>query len=127
MNPTAWTNANPPAADTIESRLILTAVPAYVKNVDFSSGLPSYITVSYLIPGTGGGTPCGQYSVSSNAFTGAAKSGGGNYTQSECVKAGDVVTVKAVYTYTFITPLLKNVFQPGTLQITTLASELIEG
>lgn len=127
VHPSAWTNSNPPAANTIESRLVLTAVPANVTNQDYASGRTSYITISYLIPGTAGGTTCGQYSVSSNTFVGASKAGGGTYAQSECVIAGDIVTVKAVYTYTFITPILRNTFTPGTLTITTQAAELIEG
>ena len=127
VNPSAWTNANPPSANTIESKLVLTAIPATISNVDYTSSAPSYVTVSYLIPGIGGGTACGQYSAASNAFVGAAKAGGGNYASTECVKPGTVVTVKAVYTYKFITPLLQAAFSPGTLQITTQASELIEG
>lgn len=126
VHPTAWTNANPPAANTIESRLVLTAVPATVVNQDYVSGATSYITISYLIPSTTGGTTCGQYSVNANGFVGAPISGGGTYTQAQCVVAGNIVTVEAVYTYRFITPFLQAAFSPGTIQIRTEAAELIE-
>jgi len=125
VHPTAWTNLDPPAANSIENQLVLQSVPAIVKNVDYGIGVTSYVTISYLIPGTGGGTACGQYSAASNAFVGASKAGGGTYSQAECVTAGNLVTVKALYTYVFITPMLKAVFT--NLTITTEASELIEG
>lgn len=129
VNPTSWTTANPPAANTIESRLILAAIPAVVTNQDYASGRKSYVTITYTIPGTGGGSVCGQYYISSPGpgFVGAANGSGGYYTQSQCVVAGDIVTIKAVYTYSFMTPLLTAAFQPGTLTISTQASELIEG
>lgn len=132
VSPGAWTNADPPAANTIESRLILAAIPANITNQDYAAGRKSYVTISYLIPGSGGGTVCGQYYINppgggSSGFVGASKAGGGTYAPGECVIAGNVVTVKANYTYKFITPFLNNQFNPGTLTITTEASELIEG
>lgn len=129
VHPTAWTTSNPPGADTIESRLILAAIPAVVTNQDYAAGRKSYVTINYTIPGTGGGTVCGQYYISAPGpgFVGASNGAGGTYTQGQCVVAGDLITIKAVYTYTFITPFLSAAFQPGTLTITTEASELIEG
>ncbi len=129
VNPSSWTPTNPPAANTIENRLLLAAIPANITNQDYAADRKSYVTITYTIPGTGGGTVCGQYYAGSPGpgFVGSSKSGGGTYAQNECVLAGNVVTVKAVYTYTFITPFLKTTFQPGTLTISTQASELIEG
>jgi hypothetical protein len=132
VSPGAWTNTDPPAANTIESRLILAAIPANITNQDYAAGRKSYVTITYLIPGSGSGTVCGQYYINppgggTAGFVGASKAGGGTYAQNECVVAGNVVTVKANYTYKFITPFLNNQFNPGTLTITTEATELIEG
>lgn len=131
VHPTAWTATDPPAASTIESSLVLAAVPATVTNQDNVGGVKSYVQILYTIPGVGGGTVCGQYYTGtpsgSTGFAGTTKSGGGTYAQSECVIAGNIVTVKAVYTYRFMTPFLSAAFQPGTLTISTQASELIEG
>ena len=129
VHPTAWTTTNPPAANTIESRLILAAIPAVVTNQDYAAGRKSYVTISYTIPGTGGGTVCGQYYISSPGpgFVGASNPAGGTYSETDCVVSGNIVTIKAVYTYTFMTPFLSSAFQPGTLTISTQASELIEG
>lgn len=132
VHPSSWTPVDPPAANTIESALVLTAIPAVVTNQDNVNGVKSWIEITYTIPGIGGGIPCGQYYTGSPSghtvgFNGAAKSGGGTYSQSECVAAGNIVTVKAVYTYRFLTPFLSASFAPGTLTIATQASELIEG
>jgi hypothetical protein len=132
VNPAAWSANNPADANTIESRLILAAIPANITNQDYAAGRKSYVTISYLIPGSGSGTVCGQYYIvppggGSSGFVGASKAGGGTYLQAECVVPGSVVTVKANYTYKFITPFLNNQFSPGNLTITTEASELIEG
>ena len=132
VHPTAWTTANPPGTSTIEDRLVLAAVPAVVTNQDNVGGVKSYVQISYTIPGVGGGTVCGNYYTGSPAgntagFNGASNGAGGSYTQAQCVAAGNIVTVKAVYTYQFLTPFLQAAFIPGTLTISTQASELIEG
>jgi hypothetical protein len=131
VHPSSWTTVNPPAASTIEAALVLQAIPAVVINQDNVGSVKSYVEISYTIPGPGGGTVCGQYYTGSPAghtpgFTGTFD-GIDLYTQSECVVAGNIVTVKAVYTYRFLTPFLTAMFQPGTLTISTQASELIEG
>ncbi len=132
VHPSAWTSAQPPASNTIESSLVLLAVPATVTNQDNVSGVKSYVEITYTIPGPGGGTVCGEYytgtgGVHTAGFNGASNGAGGNYTQAQCVTAGNIVTVHAVYTYAFMTPLLASAFEPGTLTISTQASELIEG
>lgn len=132
VHPAAWTSAQPPPSNTIEASLVLLAVPATVINQDNVGGVKSYVEISYTIPGPGGGTVCGQYFTGSPAghtagFNGASNGAGGNYTQAQCVTAGNIITVHAVYTYIFMTPFLTAAFQPGTLTISTQASELIEG
>ncbi len=94
VNPTAWTNASSPAANTIEGKLLNVAVMATIPNTD------SAITIRYVVPGSGSGTECGKYSVSSNAFV--AENG---YTQSNCVVAGNLIEVHATYQYLFATPV----------------------
>lgn len=132
VHPAAWTPNNPPASNTIESSLVLAAIPASVTNQDNVGGVKSYVEITYTIPSVGGGTQCGQYYTGSPAghtagFNGSANGSGGYYTPAQCVVAGNIVTVKAVYTYRFLTPFLTATFSPGTLTITTQASELIEG
>lgn len=126
VSPTAWSDANPPAAGTIEGRLLLTAVPATLVNQDPGSGVVSYIQVRYVIPGPAGGTPCGYYDAASDSFVGDASALGGSYTEADCVAAGNLVTVEAQYSYRFITPFLQALFSPGSVTIKTEASELIE-
>jgi Flp pilus assembly protein TadG len=94
VNPTSWTNASAPAANTIQGKLLNVAVMATIPNND------SHITIRYVVPGTGSGTECGKYSASSNAFV--AENG---YTESTCVVAGTLIEVSATYQYLFATPV----------------------
>jgi Flp pilus assembly protein TadG len=112
-HPTAWTAAAAPAGNTIEGNLVLTAVPARVPNDD------SHLTISYLLPGSGAATLCGQWSAAAGAFQPQA-----GYTQATCVAAGSLVRIQATYLYQFITPFLKSSF--GSLTISTDASALVE-
>lgn len=127
VHPKNWTAANPPDPNTIESALVLSAIPASVTNQDNVGGVKSYVEITYTIPGSGGGTLCGQYFTSAAGSHTAGFNGLNGYSQTQCVVAGTIVTVKAVYTYKFLTPFLSAAFQPGTLTISTQASELIEG
>ena len=112
-HPTSWSNTSTPAAGSIQAALVLPATPARVVNDD------AHVTIGYYLPGAGTGTLCGQYSASSNSFVPS-----GAYTQATCVKAGTVIQVRATYTYTFITPLLKATWT--NLTITTTAAALEE-
>jgi Flp pilus assembly protein TadG len=114
VNPTAWSSAASPPANTIEGRLILTSVPAKVPNDD------AHLTISYLVPGTGAAVLCGTWSaVGAGSFVPQA-----GYTQATCVGTGRLVRIQAKYLYSFITPFLKQTF--GSLTINTVASALIE-
>lgn len=113
-NSSAWNNTANPPANTIEGKLKVAAVPATIINDD------SHITISYSVPGLSGGTTCGQYSASSGAFTPAA-----GYTQATCVSSGNVVSVTAIYSYSFLTPMLSSTFG-SSLSLTTQAREIIE-
>jgi Flp pilus assembly protein TadG len=113
VHPTAWTAAAAPAGNTIEGNLVLRSVPARVPNDD------SHLTISYLLPGAGAATLCGQWSAAAGAFQAQ-----GGYTQATCVVSGSLVRIQATYLYQFITPFLKTSF--GSLTIGTDASALIE-
>jgi len=107
-HPTAWTNASTPGPTTIAGNLRLTAVSAAVQNDD------AHLTISYARPGAGSAsTPCGQWSVTSNAFVPAA-----GFSQATCVIPGTIIEVKTTYTYTFITPLLR-----GTLRSVAISTD----
>jgi len=112
-HPTAWTAAATPAATTIEGQLNLANLQPKVTNDDAN------VTIGYYVPGAGGATLCGTYSVSSAAFVPQ-----GGYTQATCVIPGDVVRVQATYHYTWFTPFLHSTFPA--VSISTDASELEE-
>lgn len=112
-HPTAWTNSTTPASNTIEGQLQLVAVPAVIANDD------SHVTISYLLPGSGSATTCGQWSAAANAFVPV-----NGYTQGTCVVTGSLIQVQATYVYTWITPFLSSYFQA--VSITVLAVELEE-
>jgi Flp pilus assembly protein TadG len=112
VNPTAWSNAASPTRNSIEGNLVLTGIPAHLTNDD------SHVTISYLVPGAGAPALCGQYSAASNTFVPQA-----GYTQATCVVPGDLVQVKAVYVYKFITPLLQSAFTNLTITVTAAALE----
>jgi len=113
VNPTAWTAASTPTANTIEGRLELTGIPARVPNDD------AHLTISYLVPGAGAATVCGSWSATANAFQAQV-----GYTQTTCVVSGNLVRIHATYLYSFVTPFLRSAF--GSLTITTDATELVE-
>ena len=114
-NPTAWSNDPNPPTTSIEGQLKTIAVPAVIVNDD------THVTISYTVPGAGSGTVCGQYSAASNVFVAASGSG---YTQATCVVPGHLVTVKASYTYNFMTPFLSQPF--GSITVFSEAAELEE-
>lgn len=107
-HPSAWTSAAKPDRTTIEGNLTLTAVSAVIQNDD------AHLTISYALPGAGTtSTPCGQWSVSSNSFVAAT-----GYTQATCLLPGTIIDVRAIYTYLFITPVLR-----GTLRSVTITTD----
>ena len=112
-HPTAWSNAATPAATTIEGQLNQVALQPKVTNDD------AHVTISYYVLGAGSPTLCGSYSAASNSFVAQA-----GYTQATCVVAGDLIRVRATYTYNFITPFLRGWFPP--VSIATDASVLEE-
>jgi len=114
-NPRAWSNTDPPAANSIQNNLKVLAVPAIIHNTD------AYVTIKYTVPGAGSGTVCGQYSAASNAFVPAA---GTDWTDATCIVPGHLVTVQATWIYNFMTPLLKGPF--GSVTMFTEAAELEE-
>ena len=114
-NPTAWTNAANPASNTIEGQLKLLATPAVIVNDD------THIQITYTVPGAGAGTLCGKYSAASNTFV---PTSGTDFTQATCVVPGHLVTVKATYSYSFMTPFLAQPF--GSVTVSSTASELEE-
>ncbi len=107
-HPSAWTSAPRPDRTTIEGNLALTAVSASVQNDD------AHLAISYARPGPGTtSTPCGRWSVTSNAFVPAP-----GFSQATCLLPGTIIEVKATYTYLFITPLLR-----GTLRSVTISTD----
>lgn len=94
-HPTAWSNSPSPPSNTIQGKLLSAAVPARIVNDD------AHITVSYIVPGVGAGTTCGSYSAAQNGFVPAS-----GYTQATCVVAGNLISVRARYTYTFAVPFM---------------------
>ena len=113
-NPTNWSYAGSPTNTSIQGQLVLTAVPAVITNDD------THVVLTYLVPGTlGAGVVCGTYSVTDHRVNYAL-----GYTQASCVIPGNLVSIKATYTYTFITPMLSSVFRNVT--ISTEATEIEE-
>ena len=93
-HPTAWSNASNPSADSIQGKLVSASVPARIVNDD------AHVTISYVVPGVGAGVTCGHYSADGNRFVAAS-----GYSQSTCVVPGNLIRVRAVYNYTFATPI----------------------
>ncbi|HUZ89201.1 MAG TPA: TadE/TadG family type IV pilus assembly protein [Candidatus Acidoferrales bacterium] len=93
-HPTAWSNAAQPADDSIEGKLVSAAVPAIIVNDD------AHVTISYVVPGPGPGTTCGQYSAASNSFVPVT-----GFTQATCVVAGSLIRIHVTYIYAFATPV----------------------
>ncbi|HLH74346.1 MAG TPA: hypothetical protein VKX96_13745, partial [Chloroflexota bacterium] len=101
-HPTNWSNATSAPSNTIEGIIQNSGGLAKIPNDD------NHITISYLIPGSGTATTCGQYSAAQNAFVGA-----NGYTQSTCVVAGSLIQVAVTYTYSFATPVFIGLFPQG--------------
>ncbi len=113
-NPTAWTSAANPPANTIEGVLLVRALPISISNKDTD------ITISYLVAGSGPAASCGSWSAASNQFV--AQPG---YTQATCVVKGRLVQVQAAYRYTFVTPILRAIFGTATFTTRSAAYEEI--
>ena len=115
-HPTAWSNAGSPPSNTIQGRLVSGAVPAAISNDD------SHVTISYILPGVGAGTTCGQYSANSNSFVAAT-----GYTQASCVVPGSLIQVHVRYIYTLASPALSALgLSPTSLTVDGVAAELEE-
>jgi Flp pilus assembly protein TadG len=115
-HPTAWSNANSPASNTIQGRLISGSVPAAISNDD------SHVTISYIVPGVGAGTTCGHYSAASNSFVAAT-----GYTQATCVVPGSLIQVSVRYIYTLASPALSALgLSPTSITVNGVAAELEE-
>jgi Flp pilus assembly protein TadG len=115
-HPTSWSNASSPPSNTIQGRLVSGAVPAAISNDD------SHVTISYIVPGVGPGSTCGQYSAASNSFVAAT-----GYTQATCVVPGSLVQVHVRYIYTLATPALSALgLNPTSITVDGLAAELEE-
>jgi Flp pilus assembly protein TadG len=115
-HPTAWSNASSPPSNSIEGRLVSGAVPASISNDD------SHVTISYIVPGVGAGTTCGQYSASSNSFVAAT-----GYTQATCVVPGSLIQVHVHYIYTLASPALSALgLNPNSITVDGSAAELEE-
>jgi Flp pilus assembly protein TadG len=116
VHPLAWDNGAKPSFNSIQGKLVLTAVPAVVTNDD------AHVTISYLRIGAGAaGTLCGHYSASTNAFVGQT----GSDNLANCPIGGNLVSIQVTYNYTWITPMFKAAFSNVT--ITGQADEYIEG
>jgi Flp pilus assembly protein TadG len=115
-HPTAWSNSSSPPSNTIQGRLVSGSVPAAVVNDD------GHVTISYIVPGVGPGTTCGQYSAASNGFVAAT-----GYTQATCVIPGSLIQVHVRYVYTLASPALSALgLNPGSLTVDATAAELEE-
>jgi Flp pilus assembly protein TadG len=115
VHPIAWDNSANPSTNSIEGKLVLTAVPAVVINDD------AHVTISYVRPAAGAGTVCGHYSASSNAFVGQT----GSDNISNCPIGGNLIRIQVTYIYKWITPMFKAAF--STVTIAGQADEYIEG
>ena len=97
---TAWSNANPPAANTIEYAAYKdVVVPSNLVNDD------THVTIAYWDTTKVPYALCGQYSAASNAFV--AQTG---YDQANCVQVGNEIIVTLNTSYTPLTPLARNLF-----------------
>ncbi len=118
-----WSNATPPASDTIEQTIISDEGLATILNQDAtsSSGSPNrtYLAITYY--DTSGDTmqECGSYTVA-DGFQ--AESG---YTEFSCIQAGNMVKVTVDCVYTPLTPVLGNLVPNGVV-ISETATALIE-
>lgn len=104
-HPTAWSNSAIPADTTIEGEIIYAGDTRTVVNDD------THIQIKYYDMSTSPQTYCGTYSVNP-ALNGGA--GGfvpaGIYTQSTCVKAGNLITVTVNYDYQPFMPIFRQAF-----------------
>jgi Flp pilus assembly protein TadG len=114
VNPTAWTNAATPGANSIEGHLRITDAPGYVPNND------AHITISYWVNSTNP-VQCGSYSAATNSFVAA-----NGYTKATCLVPGNMIQVKAIYNYSFITPILRAFAKPD-LTATAWVEEEVAG
>jgi Flp pilus assembly protein TadG len=115
-HPTSWSNANPPASNSIQGRLVSSTVPASVVNDD------SHVTVSYIVAGPGAGVTCGQFSAATNSFVPAT-----GYTQATCVVPGSLIRVRVRYVYTLATAGLRALgISQNNLTVDATAAELEE-
>ena len=112
-HPSAWSSAASPDRTSIEGQLVLTGIPARIANDD------QHITISYLFPGAGAPTLCGQWSAMQNQFV--AQPG---QSQASCLVPGNLIQVQATYSYLFITPMLRQ--SRGSVTIATQAAMLEE-
>ena len=116
-----WSASASPAENTIQGQIIYAGDTRAIVNDD------SHIVIKYYQwqQGTTTTTYCGKYSQASDGFVGAAKSGGGTYTQSQCVAVGNVVQVSVYYDYPVLTPLFNMLYGP-TLSIGSQGSFVIQ-
>jgi hypothetical protein len=114
VKPMSWSAANPAPSGSIEGQLQAAGGTTGIPNDD------AHIKLVYLIPQTGGtATQCGHFYV-----VGGYGSDNG-YSQSDCVKVGNMIQVTTNYKYPMFTPLLAALY-PGGIQIQTQAAMLIE-
>lgn len=114
VKPMSWSTANPAPSATIEGQLQAAGGTTSIPNDD------AHIKLVYFIP-QGGGTAiqCGHFNVAG----GYASDNG--YSQSDCIKVGNMIQVSTNYKYAMFTPLLAALYPSG-IQIQTQAAMLIE-
>ena len=122
VNPTGFDKSSNPSVNSIQGRLVITSVPAKIVNDD------THVTISYIVAdSTASGITCGTYSQA-GTNVGSGNVGGitfaSGYSFTNCVIPGDLIVVRASYTYGWVTPFLKSWFPAQT--ITAQASELEE-
>lgn len=112
-HPLAYSKSTNPPQNSIQGRLVLTAVPVVLPNNDSS------ISVRYYIPDTtASGTLCGTYTTTGSNI-GDGTHGGitfqSGYSFTNCVIPLDIIQVQATYTYHWITPYMAALFPNVTI------------
>ena len=104
-HPDAWSNAALPADTTIEGEILYAGDTRTIANDD------THIKVQYWDMSTTPQTFCGSYSVNPalNAGAGGFVAATG-YTQSNCVKPGNLITVTVSYDYQPFMPIFRQAF-----------------
>lgn len=113
-HPTSWSNNAAPADTTIEGEIIYAGDTRNIINDDTHIQIKYYDMTTPTAP-----VYCGTYQESTNTFVAS-----GAYTQSNCVKPGNLITITVNYYYAPFTLGISQLF--GTSILVTSTASMLE-